>query len=263
MRALRTAVPRVTLPMDTGPGVAAYLAVCLIVAAFIRGYSGFGFSAIFVASASLVTNPVPLIPVVYICEILMTAVQARGIRGHTDWRRVGFLTLGAACTVPLAVWAIARVDGDTARLVISGIILVLALVLYAGWSWPHRIGRAGHAGVGAISGLCNGAGVGGLPVVAFLAAQPVAPRTFRATMIVYLTALDLLTLPLMYAAGLITMDTLIAVAFALPIVTMGIWLGGRRFLSADPQGFRRMAILLLLTLATLGVVRAIASGFTI
>lgn len=246
-----------TIPMDFGPGLAALLAIALLGASYIRGYSGFGFSAIFIAAASLVTNPVPLIPVVYICEILMTAVQARGIRGHVDWARVGFLALGAAVTVPLAVWSIARVEGDTARLVVSGIILVLSLILYAGWSWPRRIGRVGHAGVGAISGLCNGAGVGGLPVVAFLAAQPVAPATFRATMIVYLTALDFMTLPLMYAAGLITWETLRAVLFALPIVTAGILSGGRRFSSGSPQEFRRLAILLLMMLAFLGVARAL------
>ncbi len=248
------------LPLGLSPGLAFLLACALLGAAYVRGYSGFGFSAIFVAAAALVTDPVPLIPVVYLCEIAMTAVQARGIRGHVDWGRVGFLALGAACTVPLAVWALASAETGTARLAISGIILVLAAVLWSGRSWPNRIGRAGHAGVGAVSGLCNGAGVGGLPVVAFLAAQPVAPPAFRATMIVYLTALDLMTLPLMYAAGLVTWETGRAVLFALPLVTAGILLGGRRFLSASPQEFRRLAILLLMVLASLGVLRALVSG---
>ena len=230
--------------------------MALVGAAFVRGYSGFGFSALFIAFAALLTDPVPLIPVVFSCEIVMTAIQARGIRGHVDWRRVGALVVGAALTVPIAVWGIATVDTDTARLAISGAILVLGLILLTGWTVQARIGRAGHVAVGAVSGLCNGAGVGGLPVVAFLAAQPVAPATFRATMIVYLTALDLITLPLMYLAGLITFETVIGVALALPLLWLGLTVGSRRFLAASPTGFRRLAIGLLVTLAVLGLLRA-------
>ncbi len=245
------------MPFGFSPDLIAALSIGLLGAAYIRGYSGFGFSALFIAYASLLTNPVPLIPVVYLCEILMTAFQAKGIRGHVDWRRVGALLLGAAVTLPIAVFVISTATEGSARLAISGLILILSLILLAGWSFKGRIGAAGHSGVGAISGLCNGAGVGGLPVVAFLAAQPVAPATFRATMIVYLTLLDAITLPMMYYAGLISWQTLYAAVCALPILGLGLWFGGRRFASASPEGFRRLAIMLLFTLAALGLLRAL------
>lgn len=245
------------MPFDVSLGLAVILGLGLLGAAYVRGYSGFGFSALFIAWASLWTNPVPLIPVVYSCEILMTAFQARGIRGHVEWRRVGGLLAGAVVLLPLAVFYIANVAGDVARSVVSGVILVLSLILLSGWSFRGPIGTGGHMGVGAVSGMCNGIGVGGLPVVAFLAAQPVPPARFRATMIVYLTALDALTLPMMYAAGLISGDTVRAAALALPILGAGLWLGGRRFSSASPEGFRRLAIMLLFTLACLGILRAI------
>lgn len=245
------------MPFGFSPELLAALSIGLLGAAYVRGYSGFGFSALFIAWASLWTNPIPLIPVVYACEILMTAFQARGIRGHVDWRRVLWLVGGACVTLPLAVFYIANVAGDTARLVVSGVILILSLVLLAGWTFRGRINGPGHAGVGALSGLCNGVGVGGLPVVAFLTAQPVAPAMFRGTMIVYLTLLDMITLPMMYVAGLISWETVYAAGLALPILGLGLWLGGRRFSSASPEGFRRLAIILLFTLACLGILRAI------
>ena len=245
------------MPFDVSLGLAVILGLGLLGAAYVRGYSGFGFSALFIAWASLWTNPVPLIPVVYSCEILMTAFQARGIRGPVEWRRVGGLLAGAVVLLPLAVFYIANVAGDVARIVVSGVILVLSLILLSGRSFRGPIGTGGHVAVGAVSGMCNGIGVGGLPVVAFLAAQPVPPARFRATMIVYLTALDALTLPMMYAAGLISGDTVRAAALALPILGAGLWLGGRRFSSASPEGFRRLAIMLLFTLACLGILRAI------
>tara|TARA_R110002051_G_scaffold1008_4_gene4942 strand:+ start:2926 stop:3666 length:741 start_codon:yes stop_codon:yes gene_type:complete len=244
------------LLFDLGPFTLAALAIALLGAAFVRGYSGFGFSAIFIAFASLLTNPVPLIPVVFTCEILMTTLQARGIRRHINWHRALMLLAGAALALPLSVWFILTVGGDTARFTVSAIIFVMSLILLSGWTLQRRIGTGGHIGVGFISGLCNGAGIGGLPVAAFMSAQPMAAPVFRATMIVYLTGLDLMTMPLMWAGGIVTWDTALGAALAFPILALGVWLGGRQFLSATPVTFRKFAVMLLLTLSSLGLVRA-------
>ena len=243
------------MPFDLGPGTAAALAIALLGAAYVRGYSGFGFSAIFIAFAALVTNPLPLIPVVFACEVLMTVFQARQIRGHVDWRRVLWMLAGAAVALPFSVTVILSVGEQTARVTISAVILIMSLVLLTGWTLKTRIGPVGHGGVGVLSGMCNSAGIGGLPVAAFMSAQPIEAAIFRATMIVYLTGLDMITLPLLWAGGLVTWDTAIAVGLAFPILGLGIWLGSRQFLSASPSTFRRFAVMLLLILAVLGLLR--------
>ena len=245
------------MPFDLGPGTAAALAFALLGAAFVRGYSGFGFSAIFIAFAALLTNPLPLIPVVFACEMLMTVFQAREIRRHVDWRRVLWMLAGAAIALPFSVSVMLSVGEDTARIVISAIILVMSLVLLTGWSLQRRIGILGHGGVGIISGAFNSAGIGGLPVAAFMSAQPMQATVFRATMIVYLTGLDFITMPLLWAGGLVTWDTAIAAAMAFPLLGLGVWLGGRQFLSASPSTFRQFAVMLLLALSILGLLRVL------
>ncbi|WP_108815421.1 sulfite exporter TauE/SafE family protein [Loktanella sp. Alg231-35] len=245
------------MPFDLGPGTAAALAFALLGAAFVRGYSGFGFSAIFIAFAALLTNPLPLIPVVFACEMLMTVFQARGIRGHIDWRRVLWLLAGAAIALPMSVSFMLSVGEGTVRVVISCIILVLSLVLLSGWTLQRKIGPVGHSGVGIISGICNSAGIGGLPVAAFMSAQPMEAAVFRGTMIVYLTGLDMITMPFLWAGGLVTWDTARGIALAFPMLALGVWLGGRQFLAASPSTFRRFAVMLLLALSILGLLRAI------
>lgn len=187
----------------------------------------------------------------------MTVFQARGIRGQVDWRRVLALLAGAAVALPFSVGIILSVGDTTVRLIISGIILILSLVLLSGWTLQRRIGPVGHGGVGVISGICNSAGIGGLPVAAFMSAQPIEAAIFRATMIVYLTGLDLITLPLLWAGGLVTWDTAIGIALAFPLLALGVWLGGRQFLAATPATFRCFAVILLLVLSVLGLIRAI------
>jgi uncharacterized membrane protein YfcA len=167
-----------------------------------------------------------------------------------------WLLAGAAIALPFSVSVILSVGEGTARIAISGIIFVLSLILLSGWTLKRRIGPVGHGGVGIVSGMCNSAGIGGLPVAAFMSAQPMEAAIFRATMIVYLTGLDMITMPLLWAGGLISWDTAIGVAMAFPLLCIGVWLGGRQFTSTSPSSFRKFAGLLLLTLSLLGLLRA-------
>lgn len=245
------------LPFGLSPGAAAFLACAVFAAAFVRGYSGFGFAALVISAASLVTSPLDAVPVVVICDILMTAQQVPGIWARIDWRRVAFLTLGTLPGVPLGVAVLSGIGTDLARAVIAGFVLVMCAGLWAGWSLPGRVGGAGHAGTGFVSGFANGAGVGGLPVAVFLAAQPVAVPVFRATLVAYFTLMDLWSLPVMARAGMMEADTGRAVLLAAPLMVLGLWLGGRHFLSAEPASFRRFAILILAGLSVLGLVKSV------
>jgi hypothetical protein len=233
------------------------LAAAFFVAAFVRGYSGFGFSALMIACSGLITDPRPFVPVAVLCELTMTLIQARGVWTLIDWRRVLTMLAGAAIAMPFAISFLARIGVDLARLAISATILVFCLILLSGWTIRHRIGPALQAGVGAISGLCNGAAVGGLPVATFLAAQPIPAPVFRATIVAYLTLLDFVGLPLFARAGLVGRHTLVIWALSLPVIAAGISLGGRHFLAASPQSFRRMAIGLLAVLSVLGLIRSL------
>jgi hypothetical protein len=246
------------IPFGLGPLEAALVAAGMVVAGYVRGYSGFGFAALVMAFAGLVTNPVPFVPVVILADIAMTAAQARGIRREVDWRRVGTLFLGALVGVPVGVQVMAGVGADVARAILSVFILAMCALMLAGWHLRRPPGDAAHVGVGVVSGLANGAAVGGLPVAVFFAAAGVPPAVFRATVIAYFTALDLWSLPVMAVAGLVTAEAFRATLMGLPFMVLGLWLGGRRFLAASPSEFRRFAVMLLGALALAGLARSLA-----
>jgi uncharacterized membrane protein YfcA len=245
------------LPFGLSPVSALWVGMVLLIAAFVRGYSGFGFAALAVSGAGLVTNPLHMVPVVILCDAAMTLQQARDIWSDIDWGRVAPLALGALVGVPIGVHAMASVGIDAARAAISIYVLAMCVLLLAGLRLRRIPGRGAHAAIGVVSGLANGAAVGGLPVAVFFAAQPIRAAAFRATLIAYFTLLDLWTVPMLATAGLIHGDTLVASALALPILAFGIWAGSRRFLSAPPEGFRRFAIALLAVLAVLGLLKSV------
>lgn len=246
-----------TLPFDLTTMQAVWIAAGFFIAAYVRGYSGFGMSALIITAVSLVSNPIIFVPVVLICDILLTAVQAPSIWKEIDWRRAFRLFGGALLGVPLGVWVLANVGVDVARATISLMVLILSAVLWAGWSLHKPAGTAAHIGIGVVSGVTNGAAIGGLPVAAFFAAQPMRSAAFRATMIAYFTLLDLWTVPLMAGAGMVTAETLKAVAFGVPFLVIGLWLGSKRFVKTEPASFRRFAILLLATLSIFGLLKSL------
>ncbi len=245
------------MPFDLSLAGSVWMAVAVLGAAFIRGYSGFGYSAMVIAASSLVMNPLNMVAVVVILETAMSVQAARGVAADVDWRRVWLMLAGAAVGLPLGLWALTGISEDAARAVISTYVLAMCGVLLAGWRLGREARGLSNLGMGVVSGLANAPGMGGLPVAAFFAAQPMRAAVFRATLIAYFPILDLYSAPLYWWAGLVSWNTLWASLIALPLTFLGNWLGGRHFLNTDPQDFRRFAILLLAGLAGLGLGKAV------
>jgi uncharacterized protein len=245
------------VPFDLGLAATLWMAVAILGAAFVRGYSGFGYSALVITSSSLVTSPLNFVAVVVFLEFAMSLQAWRGAAAHIDWRRVGYLVAGAVIGLPLGLWALTAMSEDAARAIIAGYVLVMCGVLLAGWRMQQEVAGPGNLAMGVVSGVANAPGMAGLPVVAFFAAQPMTPQVFRATLIAYFPILDIYSGPVYWHYGLVSWDTLWAALLALPLTVLGNWLGGRHFLGTPPQDFRRMAILLLAGLATLALGKAL------
>jgi len=246
-----------SIPFDLTGWSLAWMTFAVLGAAFVCGYSGFGFSALVVSASGLVTNPLNFVPVVMLLEIAATAGQAPAAAKDASKPLLGWLLLGATIGMPVSIALLSSLDTDLLRTIISIWILIMCAALLSGWRLRNETGAAGTTGVGIVSGLANAAAIGGLPVALFMTAQNLPARIFRATLIFYLCAINLVALPMLGYAGVITADTFIAAACCLPLLGAGVWLGGRKFVSAEPENFRRMAIGLLAFLATLGLLKSL------
>ena len=107
------------MPFDLGLSGILWMAVAVLIAAFVRGYSGFGFSAMLIAASSLVTNPLNFVAVVVILETVMSLQSFRQAGPDVDWGRVGWLMAGAAVGLPVGLWFMTAISEDTARAVIA------------------------------------------------------------------------------------------------------------------------------------------------
>jgi uncharacterized membrane protein YfcA len=234
------------------------LILFLLIAAFARGYSGFGFSALLVASCSLLVDPALPVAVAMLLEISASVLQAVSVWRDVAWRRVGLLLLGAVIGIPIGVAVLALGQPALLRLIISAILLASCFALLAGYRFSRPVGTPGEIAVGGVSGLVNGAtAMGGLPVALFLAASAEKPAVMRATFIAYFFFLDIPSGGMLAREGVLGAQTLATAALSLPILALGLWLGGRHFLGASEAQFRRHTLWLLIGLAGLGLAKAV------
>ncbi len=232
------------------------LAVVVFAAGYVRGFSGFGFAAIVVASMAIIMDPLVIIVMVMLFEICASALQVKYAWQHLDKPQVSRLLAGAAVGMPIGVALLVALDIDKVRIAISILVLGLALVLLSGWSLKKRPGSIGQLLVGVGSGFANSTAIGGLPVGLFLTAQNAEPAKFRANMIGYLFALDIIGIAIMAYHDKFSLDIFVTTAALFPVMFLGVYLGSRRFFSTPPKSFRKLVVILLISLSIAGLAKS-------
>ena len=235
----------------------AYALVVVFVAALVRGYSGFGASALIVTSLTLVLPPVEVVPISLLLEIAASLGLLAQVWKDVPWRTMAWLLAGAALGMPAGFALLAALPADVMRVVISLLVLLACVLIWRGAQLSSRPSGPTIFGTGVASGIANGtAAVGGLAVVLFFLYSAAAIAASRATVIVYLLIADIYGTRVAWINDLVTQEVLLRTAlFCIPLF-LGVWLGNRHFLATSPESFRRFTLILLVFLATAGLLRA-------
>ena len=140
------------------------------------------------------------------------------------------------------------------------VVLVLTGMLFFGFKLRQRPGRWGACGVGALTGLINGASAnGGPPVILFFLSGPSSAAVSRASLIAFFLFTDVLAALVYWGYGLMTGQVFLLAAVMLPCVGLGIWLGSRWFRRVDEVRFRRVVLALLLLISLAGLLPSLIS----
>ncbi len=238
--------------------VLAYCALCVFLAAIVRGYSGFGFSLLTITSLSLVLPPAQVVPAIFMLEIAASLHLLPGIWKDIHWRSLAPLIIGTILATPFGVWFLANIPAAPMQVALAAFVLAATVLLWLGFAIKTMPGTTATATVGAAAGLANGAfGIGGPPVILFYFSTPAGNIAGRASIIFYFLATDAIGLVYQSREGLVTWQAVtLAALFVLPLLT-GIWLGARSFKSADPAVFRKWVLAILAVLAVLTAMKGV------
>lgn len=246
-----------------GPLVAAGMAI-VVFAGIVRGYAGFGFSAISVAGMALLVPPASIVPAVFALEVLASLTLLRAALREFDGRWLAALALGNALCIPLGLVVLAYVPETPLRLVIGALLLSLTTVQRFGFELRLAPTAATRFAVGAASGLANGvAAIGGIVVAVLLGPSQLSPAALRATLIMLFLFTDVYALAWAAAlpapadaAPLLDARTLAWFVCLAPAMLVGIAIGQRAFAGASAAALRRRVLDLLIVVSGLAVARA-------
>ncbi len=227
--------------------------------AFLIGLSKGGFGGAPAALATplmaLVMPPAQvvglLLPVMMFADIFAVALHWR----RWDRRLVWLLIPGSIVGVTIGTYFITNVPVDVFQLALGIIVLIfaaykifekriLSLIQYRPHNWHGIV-------AGVIAGFSSAlAHNGGPPVSIYLLLQAVTPGIFVATSALFFLILNWIKVPYYYYAGLFNFELFWQVAWLMPLVPLGVWVGRRFSERVDRRIFDNI-ILVLLVLSSL------------
>lgn len=245
--------------------VLAAASVVSLGAGLVRGFSGFGYSALTVAGLSIFVAPSTIVPAVLSLEVLASISMWHAATADADRAWLRWLLPCNLLCVPMGVALLAVLPEDWLRLAVAATLLISALTLWRLSEHTLKSTPALRMAGGVASGLLNGvAASGGVAAAMLMAATRAPAATLRATMVSFLLFAGIYTLacaawvPLGTSRGssLLSADTVRWGLLLAPSMLAGIWLGRRSFHSAAPARYRRFVLQLLIVISTLGALRA-------
>jgi uncharacterized protein len=234
--------------------------IAILCGGFIKGYTGFGASMLWVTGLSLVLPPLQVVPMVLMFEVATSLQLLPQVWREVDWRSLMLLLLGTCIATPIGVHALASFPADPVRIALALVVLLSAVAIWRGFALQSVPGPTATLGIGLLAGLLNGSmAIVGPPVILFYFATPIGMAIGRASIITFFLGTDSFGTATFATQGLITTEILWRTAVFIPLVLIGVWIGARRFFGTKPETFRKVTLVLLMGLSGGLLARALSS----
>ena len=225
-------------------------ALAALVAASVRGFSGFGAGLIFMPVGAACLGPKNAAGVLYMIDTILILPFLLGAVKIVDWKEILPLGIGAAIAVPAGVIVLLVADPEPLRWGLSLTILFSVGVLAAGWRYRGPTRTWLSLGVGSIAGFLSGAvQIPGPPVLIYWLGREVVSRTMRANAIVFFMVTTAVSGVAYVAGGIFTPVVLARSLVLMPVYGLGLLAGCRMFGLAGEATYRRIAYATILFVA--------------
>jgi uncharacterized protein len=238
----------------TAPDALLALAAAALLAGIVRGFSGFGLSAVFVAAAAFFVSPKLLIPVGHSMEIIASVSMLRSVWKDVDFNWLKPMAFGYVFSIPAGVYALVHLPVQGLRLMGCVVLLVASVCLLFNLRPKFHDGFALRLSTGLVAGFLAGStSLGGMAASVMLFAVNLPPKNLRATLVLmfFLSACYSLTLGTWH--GVVNTQTLTMTAWLTIPLLVGVAIGSRGFSMVSVDQFKRFVLMILAVLSLGGI----------
>ena len=236
-----------------------FIFFCLVIllASFVRGFSGFVFSASSVSLLSFILPPKEIVPIILLLEIIASFFMIPSIWKKINWKFVFYLLLGVSVGTPFGVKLLSILKPNIMHLIISVTVLIFASLLLKGYVNKKLNHNLSKFFVGTIAGTVNGFGtLAGLPIALYLLIIAAEPAVIRASLAALFFFTDLYALVLSYFSNILDIKILYRSVPLIFIIPLGVFLGTKLFNESSRENYKKYVLYFLIIVSIFGLFRA-------
>lgn len=232
-------------------GVFALLALITLLGGVMRGFSGYGSGLLMAPIFNLLLPPADVVVIILLLNLLTSVQMVPGFLKFVDWRLVLRLFVPALLGLPIGLVLLHSVNPVLMRRGVALLVVLVAVLMLAGWYYRGKRGLVQNALVGASSGFMTAiGGIGGPPIILYLLSdKSLSSSALRAASLTFFSLSQVATLVPLAATGAMTPHQIINTALLLPVAVLANYVGARlhRWSEGRNQAlFRRVSLLFLL-----------------
>ena len=234
-----------------------FFCLVILLASFVRGFSGFGFSASSVSLLSFILPPKEIVPIILLLEIIASFFMIPSIWKKINWKFVFYLLLGVSVGTPFGVKLLSILKPNIMHLIISVTVLIFASLLLKGYVNKKLNHNLSKFFVGTIAGTVNGFGtLAGLPIALYLLIIAAEPAVIRASLAALFFFTDLYALVLSYFSNILDIKILYRSVPLIFIIPLGVFLGTKLFNESSRENYKKYVLYFLIIVSIFGLFRA-------
>ena len=232
----------------------------ILIAAIIRGFSGFGFALVAVPLLSMIMPPLSFVPIIFGMQIIAVLPGLRQTLQDAQWKQIVPLVPGGILGTWGGLLLLYRIHPEIIGFIIAIAVVFVAIFLLKGFRLGRQFTKIEIGSIGMLSGLLNGsAGLPGPPVIIAQLVTPNTDKMVRSNLIIFFTILAIFGLAAIISGGNLNKTHVSLMATSAPFLILGTLLGEKLF--RNPMLFphyRRISTYLLLVI---GVIKFVETTF--
>ena len=237
-----------------------FIVFVVFIASIIRGFNGFGFSAICISGFSFILPAIEIVPIILILEVLISIFMVPYVWNKIDWNFVFKLLIGITIGSPIGLYLLKYLSPNVTHLAVCLLIIFFSLILMRGYENQKINNNYVKMFTGIISGILNGlTTLGGMPVALFLLATSIQPAIIRGSLAALFFLTDIYAFILSFFAGIVDLTTIYRTVPLIIILPIGVYIGNKFFVKSKEETYRKVVFYFLIFISIFGLFRIISN----
>ena len=234
------------------------IVLIVFIASIIRGFNGFGFSAVCVSGFSFILPAIEIVPIILILEVLVSIFMFPYIWNKIDWKFIFQILIGIIIGSPIGLFLLKFLSPDITHLLICLIIILFSMFLMKGYS-NHKLNRNPvKILTGIVSGTINGlTTLGGMPVALLLLVTSIQSSVIRGSLAALFFITDIYAFALSFFAGIVDLTTIYRTVPLVIVLPIGVAIGNKFFIKSREATYKKFIFYFLIVISVFGIIKVI------